>query len=318
VPKADVRAQKEQTVDALAEKISRSQIVIVTDYRGLTVAEMSALRGRLRQAGAEYQVAKNTLTRFAAEKAGRAGLVEDLTGPSAIAFGFEEPAALAKSFQEYLRTTRTTNLVLKGGVLGDRRVSADQIGQLADLPPRDVVLGQALGSVVGPLSSFLMLITAPIQNVIGVLEARRQQLEESGEAGGAQEGTGMANDELIATIEKMTVLDLVELKKALEERWGVTAAVAMAPAGAAAPAGDGAGAAAPAEEQTEFSVVLTNFGANKINVIKAVRELTSLGLKEAKDLVEAAPKPVKEGVPKEEADSAAAKLREAGATVDVK
>src|SRR5215212_11598852 len=128
----------------------------------------------------------------------------------------------------------------------------------------------------------------------------------------------MANDELIASIEKMTVLDLVELKKALEERWGVTAAVAMAPAGAAAPAGDGGGAAAPAEEQTEFNVVLTNFGANKINVIKAVRELTSLGLKEAKDLVEAAPKAVKEGVTKDEAEAAAAKLREAGATVDVK
>ena len=127
----------------------------------------------------------------------------------------------------------------------------------------------------------------------------------------------MANDELIAAIEKMSVLDLVELKKALEERWGVTAAVAMAPA-AAAGAGGAAAAAAPVEEQTEFSVVLTNFGANKINVIKAVRELTSLGLKEAKDLVEAAPKPVKEGVPKEEAEAAATKLREAGATVDVK
>ena len=127
----------------------------------------------------------------------------------------------------------------------------------------------------------------------------------------------MANDDLIAALEKMSVLDLVELKKALEERWGVTAAVAMAPAAAA---GDGgaAAAAAPVEEQTEFSVVLTNFGANKINVIKAVRELTSLGLKEAKDLVEAAPKPVKEGVPKEEAEAAATKLREAGATVDVK
>ena len=84
--------------------------------------------------------------------------------------------------------------------------------------------------------------------------------------------------------------------------------------GAAAPGA----AAAPVEEQTEFNVVLTNFGANKINVIKAVRELTSLGLKEAKDLVEAAPKSVKEGVPKEEAESAAARLREAGATVDVK
>jgi len=317
VPKADVRAQKEQTVDDLADKLSRSQIVIVTDYRGLTVTEMSTLRGRLRQAGAEYQVAKNTLTRFAAEKAGRGGLVEDLTGPSAIAFGFEDPAGLAKSFQDYLRTSRTTNLILKGGVLGDRRVTADEIGRLADLPPRDVVLGQTLGSVVSPLSSFLMVVAAPLQNVIGVLEARRQQLEESGEAGAAQEGTGMANDELISTIEKMTVLDLVDLKKALEERWGVTAAVAMAPGAAAAPAGDGA-AAAPVEEQTEFNVVLTNFGANKINVIKAVRELTSLGLKEAKDLVEAAPKSVKEGVAKEEAEAAASKLREAGATVDVK
>ena len=127
-----------------------------------------------------------------------------------------------------------------------------------------------------------------------------------------------ANEELISTLEQMTVLDLVELKKALEERWGVTAAVAMAP-GAAAPAagGDGAGAA-PVEEQTEFSVMLTNFGANKINVIKVVRELTGLGLKEAKDLVEAAPKAVREGVPREEADAAAGKLRDAGATVDVK
>ena len=127
----------------------------------------------------------------------------------------------------------------------------------------------------------------------------------------------MPNEELIATIEKMTVLDLVELKKALEERWGVTAAVAMAPAGAvAAPPTDGA--AAPAEEQTEFDVILTDFGANKINVIKAVRELTSLGLKEAKDLVEAAPKPIKEAVNREEADATAAKLRDAGATVDIK
>ena len=127
----------------------------------------------------------------------------------------------------------------------------------------------------------------------------------------------MPNDELIASIEKMTVLDLVDLKKALEERWGVTAAVAMAPAAAAA-GGDGAAAAAPAEEQTEFNVVLTNFGANKINVIKVVREVTALGLKEAKDLVEAAPKAVKEGVSKEEAETIKQKLSDAGATVEVK
>jgi large subunit ribosomal protein L7/L12 len=124
----------------------------------------------------------------------------------------------------------------------------------------------------------------------------------------------VTKDEMIQAIEQMTVLELSDLVKALEERFGVSAAVAMAPA-AAGPAA--AAPAAPVEEQTEFTVTLKDFGANKINVIKAVRELTGLGLKEAKDLVEAAPKPVKEGVNKEEADAAAAKLREAGATADI-
>lgn len=133
---------------------------------------------------------------------------------------------------------------------------------------------------------------------------------------------------VISGIEALNVLELVELKKELESRWGVTAAapvmpmggMMMAAAGAApAAAGDGAGAApAPVEEQTEFDVILTAAGANKIQVIKAVRELTSLGLKEAKDLVEGAPKPVKEGVSKEEAEAAKAKLVEAGASVEVK
>jgi large subunit ribosomal protein L10 len=185
VPKAEVRAQKEQTVSELADKLNRSQLVIVTDYRGLTVAEMSSLRGRLRQAGAEYQVAKNTLTRFAAKQAGRDGLVDDLTGPTAIAFGFDDPAALAKSLQEYLRAARTSPLVVKGGLLGDRRVTADEIGRIAELPSREVVLGQTLGSVVAPLTSFLGVINAPLQNLIGIIDARIRQLEE---AGASQEG----------------------------------------------------------------------------------------------------------------------------------
>ncbi len=133
----------------------------------------------------------------------------------------------------------------------------------------------------------------------------------------------MASDKvntIIESIEGLNVLELVDLKKTMEEKWGVTAAAPMAFAapGVAAAGGDGAAAAAPAEEQTEFDVILTAAGANKIQVIKAVRELTSLGLKEAKDLVEGAPKPVKEAVSKEEADAAKAKLVEAGATADIK
>jgi large subunit ribosomal protein L7/L12 len=122
-------------------------------------------------------------------------------------------------------------------------------------------------------------------------------------------------DELIGTIEQMTVLELSQLVKALEDRFGVSAAAPMAVA--AAPAGGGA-AAEVAEEKDTFDVVLTEIGPNKIQVIKAVRELTSLGLKEAKDVVEAAPKAVKEGVNKDEAQAAKEKLEAAGAKVDVK
>jgi large subunit ribosomal protein L7/L12 len=113
------------------------------------------------------------------------------------------------------------------------------------------------------------------------------------------------------------VLEVADLVKAMEEKWGVKAAVAAAAPVAAAGGGAPAAAAPAEEEKTEFDVVLKEFGPKKIEVIKVVRELTALGLKEAKDLVEAAPKPVKEAVAKDEANAAAAKLREVGATVDV-
>ena len=125
-------------------------------------------------------------------------------------------------------------------------------------------------------------------------------------------------DKLVEQLGGMTVLDLVELKNKLEEEWGVTAAapVAVAPAGAG-PAAGGGGAAA-AEEQSTFDVVLSEAGAQKIQVIKVVRAVTGLGLKEAKDLVDGAPNPVKEGVAKDEADSIRTQLEEAGASVEVK
>lgn len=125
----------------------------------------------------------------------------------------------------------------------------------------------------------------------------------------------MTKEEMISAIEKMSVLELSELVKALEERFGVTAAAPMAVA--AAPAA-GAPAAAPVEEKTEFDVILKEIGPNKINVIKVVREITQLGLKEAKDLVEAAPKAVKEAVTKDEAEALRKKIEETGAVVEVK
>jgi large subunit ribosomal protein L7/L12 len=121
--------------------------------------------------------------------------------------------------------------------------------------------------------------------------------------------------EILDKIASMSVLELSELIKAMEEKFGVSAAAAVS---VAAPAAGGGAAAAPAEEKTEFTVVLAAFGENKVNVIKAVRELTGLGLKEAKDLVDGAPKPVKEGIPKADAEAAKKKLEEAGAKVEIK
>ena len=125
-----------------------------------------------------------------------------------------------------------------------------------------------------------------------------------------------ATDKVFEELGKMSVLDLVELKKKIEDEWGITAAAPVAVAAPGAPAAGGDGAAA--EEKTSFDVVLTGAGDKKIQVIKLVRAITGLGLKEAKDLVDSAPKPVKEGVPREEADSIKGQLEEAGASVEVK
>jgi large subunit ribosomal protein L7/L12 len=128
----------------------------------------------------------------------------------------------------------------------------------------------------------------------------------------------MTQDDLLEAIDKMTVLELSEFIKRFEERYGVTAAAPAAVAAAPSGGGDGAAVAAAPEEQTEFSAVLTEVGPNKIPVIKVVRELTALGLKEAKDLVDAAPKPVKEGVTKDEAEKIKTALEEQGAKVEIK
>ncbi len=129
----------------------------------------------------------------------------------------------------------------------------------------------------------------------------------------------MSIDTIIAEIETLNVLELVELTKTLQEKWGVSAAPVAAAAGpVAAAAAEAAPAAAPVEEQTEFDVILSEVGPNKINVIKVVREVTQLGLKEAKAVVDEAPRPIKEAVSKEEAEQIAAKMAEVGAKVTIK
>jgi large subunit ribosomal protein L7/L12 len=307
------RADKDSAIDMLVERLGRAEIAVLTEYRGLSVSDLQDLRGRLRPVGVEYVIAKNTLARFAAEKTGRTGIVADLVGPTAIAFG-SDPVATAKALRDYQRINRT--FLLKSALLGDRRLEPKDVEQLASLPPAGQLRGQVFGMIVSPLQRTINILSAPLASLARLIEARRAQLEEGGEA--ASGGEDMASvEELVKDLGELKVLDLANLVKKLEEEWGVSAAaVAVAAAPGAAASSDGA-AAAPVEAQTEFDVVLKDFGAKKIEVIKVVRELTNLGLKEAKDLVEAAPKPVLEAVARDAADAAAGKLRDAGATVDV-
>jgi len=309
------RAEKDEAIDGLVERLARAEIAVLTEYRGLSVADLQELRGRLRPVGVEYVVAKNTLTRFAAERTGRTGIVADLIGPTAIAFG-ADPVATAKALQDYTRVNRT--FLLKSALLGDRRIDPKEVEQLATLPPADQLRGRVFGMIVSPLQRTVNILSAPLASLARLLDARRAQLEESGgEAASGGEPNMATIDELVESLGDLKVLDLANLVKKLEDAWGVSAAAVAAPMAVAAPGADGAAAAAPVEAQTEFDVVLKDFGAKKIEVIKVVRELTNLGLKEAKDLVEAAPKSVLEGVAKDAADAAAGKLRDAGATVDV-
>jgi large subunit ribosomal protein L7/L12 len=310
------RAEKDEAIDGLVERLGRAEIAVLTEYRGLSVSELQDLRGRLRPVGVEYIVAKNTLARFAAERTGRTGIVPDLVGPTAIAFG-TDPVATAKALQDYTRVNRT--FLLKAALLGDRRIDPKEVEQLATLPPVEQLRGRVFGMIVSPLQSTVSVLSAPLAGLARLLAARREQLDEQGgEAASGGESNMATIDELVQNLGDLKVLDLANLVKRLEEEWGVSAAAVAAPVAAGAgAAADGAAAAAPAEAQTEFDVVLKDFGAKKIEVIKVVRELTNLGLKEAKDLVEAAPKPILEGVAKDAADAAAGKLRDAGATVDL-
>src|SRR5437763_11965840 len=159
--KSHIKAQSEKSdaIGHLVERLARAEIAVLTEYRGLSVSELQDLRGRLRPAGVEYVIAKNTLARFAAERTGRLTIVEDLIGPTAIAFG-SDPVATAKALQDYTRVNRT--FLLKAALLGDRRIDPKEVEQLASLPPADQLRSRLFGMIVSPLQSTVSVLSAPL------------------------------------------------------------------------------------------------------------------------------------------------------------
>jgi large subunit ribosomal protein L7/L12 len=309
------KEEKSTAVAELHEKFSRAKLAVMTECSGLPVNQITELRKQLRGAKAEFKVVKNTLAARAVDGTTLVEAKPYFKGPMALMIGYDDPVLPTKILRDFIKgEKREEKIRIAVGVLDGKLVQAAQIVAVASLPSKLVLLAMLFSTMQSPVRGLVYTLNGVLGQFVRVLAAI--QGTKKGDSDMSATQSKLSKDEFIAAIEGMSVLELSELVKGLETRFGVTAAAPVAVA--AAPA-TGAGAAAAAEEKTAFDVVLASAPADKkIQIIKVVRELTSLGLKEAKDLVEGAPKPVKTGVPKEEADTMKKKLEESGAKVEVK
>lgn len=169
--------QKAKTIDELSDQLSRALLVIVTDFRGLKVGDMQTFRGNLRPSGAEFHVAKNSLTRIAASNAGVSGLDTLLEGPSGLVFAFADPVQTAKAVSDFVRSSRI--LSVKGGLMGDKAVSAADVEAIATLPSREELQARLLGMLVSPMSRTLGVLSGPSRSLVYALNARSEQAGEA-------------------------------------------------------------------------------------------------------------------------------------------
>ena len=171
-----LRKEKENIIQDLAKDMSRSAIIITTDYRGVPAKEMVLLRQKLREVGVEYRVAKNTLTRFAADKAGKKQLETLLTGPLALVFGYDDIVKPAQALRGHIRATGSI-LKITGGIFGDTLLSADDVINLSTIPPREVLIAQILGLLQSPLQGVYNVLRAPLHSFLYLLQARARSIE---------------------------------------------------------------------------------------------------------------------------------------------
>jgi len=170
------KEKKAQIIDNLQETFSKCNVGILTDYQGLSASEMNVLRRILRESGISYKVVKNTLARFAVERAGMDELVSFLEGPVAIAFGYGDITEPARALTDYIRTSKTS-LTIKGGFLVGRLLTSEDVETLSALPSREILLARILGGIQIPIVALVNYLTVPIRGIIGALQARIQQLE---------------------------------------------------------------------------------------------------------------------------------------------
>lgn len=306
---------KEHKVTAIAdlhEKFSKATLAVVTECGGMPVNQLTQLRHQLRGVNAELKVVKNSLAMRAVEGTSLLSVKTLFKGQVAVVIGYDDPVLPTKILRDFIKAEKCgEKIVWRGGVLEGNTLDPAQLIAAADLPSKEVLLSMLLSALQGPLRGMVGVMQGILRGFVAVLAAIQEQ--KKGDGSMAATETKFSKEDILSAVAGMTVLELSELVKGFEDKFGVTAAAPVAVA--AAP-----GAAAPvAEEQDSFDVILTGFAADKkIQAIKVVREITGLGLKEAKDLVEGVPKAVKEGADKDECEAIKKKLTDVGATVEVK
>lgn len=188
------KSDKERVVAELTERLRTSETLIVADYRGLTNAEIDGLRTKLIEHGARFAVVKNTLTRRAAEAAGADALLALLEGPSAIAFveSGGDPVAVAKALGDAASATKI--LAIRGGVLEGQALSAEEVENLAKLPSAEVIRAQLVGAIVSPLTTIVALVSAPLRDLAGLIDARIEQLQEQGDTSASDAAPAAATE----------------------------------------------------------------------------------------------------------------------------
>jgi large subunit ribosomal protein L10 len=168
--------KKEKAVESLQQVFSKANIGILTDYRGIKTSELNELRRKLREAGIDYKVVKNSLAQIAAKNAGLDHLEGSFEGPIAVAFGYGDATKAIKTLSDYIRTSKS-NLRIKGGFFADRVLSAKDLETLARLPSREVLLSRVIGGMQSPIYGLVNVLAGPLRGIMGVLQARIQQLE---------------------------------------------------------------------------------------------------------------------------------------------
>jgi len=287
--------RKAEVVNEIAEKMKNSASYVLFEYRGLTVSETNELRRKLRESGSDFKVYKNTLTKRALDSL-NINIDEHLNGPKAIAFGTDAVAPI-KALSEFAKSH--TALEMKVGVVDGEIADQAMLNELSQIPSREGLLTMFAGGLIEHVKNFAICLDLHANN----LEKKKKKKKEE------YKMAKIENKDIIEALKEKSLLEIKELVDMMKEEFGVDpSAVAVA----AAPV-----AGAAEEGPSSVNVVLASAGANKIAVIKLVREITGLGLKEAKDIADNGGA-VKENVSTDEANEIKAKFEEAGATIELK